>query len=142
MNQPSHKADTAPGHTVTALVRDPSKVSAKDGLTTSKGSPTIYSDMEAAFKVRKPDVVLVTLNAPRATDSPFAKSISPPRLMADSVANAVKAMNEFNVHRIIVMQAFGVGSSFDNLNFLMRLVIAKSEMCKRTCPLTMQDLSC
>lgn len=119
------------GHTVTALVRDPSKLAQRDGVIVSKGTPTSISDLHEAFAKKRPNCVLVTLNAPRATDSPFAKSISPPRLMADSVANAVKVMKEHGTDRIIVMQAFGVGSSFKNLNFLMRLVIAKTEMSKQ-----------
>lgn len=130
--EPEQQAHTLAnvGHTVTVLVRDPTKVTPKTGLTTSKGTPTSLNDMQKAFSARKPDVVIVTLNAPRATESPFAKSISPPRLMADSVANAVTTMKEFDVTRITVMQAWGVGSSFKNLNFLMRWTIAKSEMCK------------
>lgn len=102
----------------------------KSGVTVVKGTPTSLSDVRAAFQRTTIDCVLVTLNAPRETDSPFAKSISPPRLMADSVQNATTAMKENGVERIIVMQAFGVGTSFNNLNFLMRWVIAKSEMCK------------
>ena len=100
-----------------------------DGLSILKGTPKSINDIREAFAQKRPDCILVTLNAPRATDSPFAKSISPPRLMADSVANAIKAMKEYGTNRIIVMQAFGVGDSFKNLNFLMRLVISKSEMC-------------
>ena len=116
-------------HTVTALVRDTSKVQSRPGLTYVRGTPTNLDDVRAAFQEPRPDGVLVTLSAPRQTDSPFAKSIAPPRLMADSVQNAATAMKEHGVRRIIIMQAFGVGSSYPNLNFLMRLVVKKSEMC-------------
>jgi len=120
------------GHTVTALVRDPSKVTESPGLTLVKGTPTSQADVDAAIlQGGHPDAVLVTMNAPRAADSPFAKSISPPRLMADSVANCTRAMQANGIPKIVVMQAFGVGTSFKNLNFLMRLVISKSEMGKQ-----------
>ncbi|RAL02209.1 uncharacterized protein BO80DRAFT_424122 [Aspergillus ibericus CBS 121593] len=39
-------------------------------------------------------VVIVTLNARRASDSPFATPISPPRLMANCNANVVAAMKD------------------------------------------------
>lgn len=114
---------------MTALVRDLSKAEKKTNLSLLKGTPTSQRDVRAAFQSQRFDAVIVALNAPRETDSPFAKSISPPRLMADSVQNATIAMKENHVPKIIVMQASGVGSSFQNLNFLMRWVIGMSEMC-------------
>lgn len=112
-----------PGHEVTILVRNPSKIEARPGQHLVKGTPTSLDDMRKAFAGRQVDAVLVTLNAPRASDSPFAQSIAPPRMMADSVQNAANAMKEAGVKRLIVMQAYGVGDSFANLNVVMRLVI-------------------
>lgn len=42
--------------------------------------------------------------------------------MADSVANAVTVMKQYNVPKIVVMQALGVGDSFPNLPVWMRSV--------------------
>lgn len=42
--------------------------------------------------------------------------------MADSVANAITAMKENRVPKIVVMQALGVGDSFPNLPWWMRYV--------------------
>jgi hypothetical protein len=53
---------------------------------------------------------------------------APPRLMADSHANLVAVMKEHEIRKIVTMSAFGAGDSFPNLNFLMRLVIKKSNM--------------
>ncbi|KAF2809443.1 uncharacterized protein BDZ99DRAFT_463242 [Mytilinidion resinicola] len=85
-------------------------------------------DVRAAFQASIPSVVLVTLSAPRAGDSPFAANISPPRLMADSNANVVAAMKEFGVPKVVIMQAQGVGDSWPNMNCIMRLLMKKSNM--------------
>lgn len=84
--------------------------------------------MRAAFQPDIPDVVIVTLNAPRATDSPFAAPISPPRLMADCNAHVVQAMQEFGVRKTVILQAFGVGKSWANMHWVLRLLMSKSNM--------------
>ncbi|KAF7886172.1 hypothetical protein EAF00_010275 [Botryotinia globosa] len=118
------------GHDVTALVRDPSSMEAKDGLKIFKGTPLNKADIKAAFEASTniPSVVIVTLSAPRTSDSPFAASISPPRLMADSNANIIAVMKEFDVRKIVVMQAFGVGDSWPHMHFLLRMLMKKSNM--------------
>ncbi|PWY74877.1 TrkA-N domain dehydrogenase [Aspergillus eucalypticola CBS 122712] len=111
------------GHQVTTLARTP------DALGGPRpGTPMNLDDVRAAFKADKPDVVIVTLNAPRASDSPFAAAISPPRLMADCNANVVAAMKEFGVRKTVILQAFGVGASWANLHILLRLLMKTSNM--------------
>ncbi|CEJ54177.1 hypothetical protein PMG11_00498 [Penicillium brasilianum] len=116
------------GHGVTALVRDPAAMEGLDSINIVQGSPTQLSDVRKAFHHRIPDVVIVTLNAPRASDSPFAAPISPPRLMADSNANVVTAMKEFGVQKVVIMQAFGVGASWPNMSCLLRGLMSKTNM--------------
>jgi hypothetical protein len=72
--------------------------------------------------------VIVTLNALRKSDSPFAAPIGPPNLMVDSHTALLTVMNERNVRKIVTMAAFGVGDSFPNLHFLLRLLFSKSNM--------------
>lgn len=92
------------------------------------GTPTNMSDMREAFKQNTPEVVIVTLSAPRTSDSPFAAVISPPRLMADSNANVVAAMKQFGVSKAVVLQAFGVGDSWSNMPWILQLLMSKSNM--------------
>lgn len=92
------------------------------------GTPTNLSDVRRAFQKRIPDVVIVTLSAPRASDSPFAAPISPPRLMADCNVNVVTTMKEFGVEKVVILQAFGVGTSWPNMSCLLRLLMSKSNM--------------
>lgn len=117
-------------HTVTALVRKPSAMQHEinAGLTAIPGTPLNKEDVHAAFTQSRPEVVIVTLSAPRASDSPFAALTSPPRLMADAVANIVAAMQEFRTPKIIIMQAFGVGKSWANMHWSLRLLMSKSNM--------------
>ncbi|PWY80512.1 NAD(P)-binding protein [Aspergillus heteromorphus CBS 117.55] len=118
------------GYQVTTLARNPDALSdiQAAGLKIIQGTPTQLDDVRVAFKADVPDAVIVTLNAPRANDSPFAAPISPPRLMTDCNANVVAAMKEFGVRKTVILQAFGVGDSWANMHCLLRLLMAKSNM--------------
>ncbi|PYH97312.1 NAD(P)-binding protein [Aspergillus ellipticus CBS 707.79] len=118
------------GHQVTTLARKPDALSSAQaaGLKVIQGTPTKLDDVRAAFQTNMPAVVIVTLNAPRANDSPFAAPVSPPRLMADCNANVVAAMKEFGVRKTVILQAFGVGESWANMHCLLRLLMKKSNM--------------
>jgi len=121
------------GHTVTALVRDPDVVPSKDGLTIVKGTPLKKTDVDKAFGATpydRPTSVIVALSSKRETNSPFSKAVSPPHMMADANAIVVKAMKEYGVHKLVVMQALGVGDSFQNLPFPMRMMVRNSQMAR------------
>ncbi|CAG8414606.1 unnamed protein product [Penicillium salamii] len=116
------------GHQVTALVRNPESLGEELGLDIVKGTPLNASDIRNAFSLAVLDVVIVTLSALRATDSPFAAPISPPRMMADSNANVAQIMKEFGVRKIVVLQAYGAGASWEKMPCAMRLLMSKSNM--------------
>ncbi|KAI0136818.1 NAD-dependent epimerase/dehydratase-like protein [Xylariales sp. AK1849] len=121
------------GHHVTAVVRSTSSLTAGDNLTVVEGSPLKESDIDSAFRATPgsiPSAVVVALNARRSSDSPFAapSSDTPPRMMADSVANAIKAMKKHGVRKIVIMSSMGTGDSFAHANYLMRLMFTHSNM--------------
>jgi nucleoside-diphosphate-sugar epimerase len=118
------------GHKVTALVRKLEAMSTETaaGLMAITGTPMNQDDVRKAFVHSQPEVVIVTLSAPRAGDSPFAAVIAPPRLMADATANVVAVMKEFNSAKMVIMQAFGVGESWPNMHCVLRLLMKKSNM--------------
>ncbi|MCJ1392963.1 hypothetical protein MMC18_005835 [Xylographa bjoerkii] len=121
------------GHTVTALVRDPGVVPPKDGLMVVKGTPLEKMDVDKAFEATpddKPASVIVALSSKRETNSPFSKAVSPPRMMADANATLVIAMKQYGVRKLVVMQALGVGDSFKNLPFPMRMIVRNSQMAR------------
>jgi hypothetical protein len=77
-----------------------------------------------------PVVIISTLGQTRTSGNPFAAITSPALFMAESasaVISAVKASDR-NVQKVIVMSMFGAGSSFSNLNFLMRAIMQYSNM--------------
>jgi putative NADH-flavin reductase len=118
------------GHKTTALVRKPEPMQPEvdAGLKVVIGTPLNLEDVRKAFKSSSPDIVIVTLSAPRADDSPFAAVVAPPRLMADSVANVVTIMKGFQTSKVVIMQAFGVAESWVNMHCVMRLMMSKSNM--------------
>ncbi|KAJ4417720.1 hypothetical protein N0V82_005994 [Gnomoniopsis sp. IMI 355080] len=124
------------GHQVTALVRKPASLKPRNNLTIVEGTPINPEDLDKAFTTGAdkasvaPNAVVVTLNARRVSDSPFAAPSpdTPARLMADSTANTIAAMKRYNVSKIVIMSSMGTGSSYDGLNFLMRLVFSKTNM--------------
>ena len=89
------------------------------------------SDIKEAFNATGPDIpsaIIVTLGATRASGSPFAAVIAPPRLMADSHANLVKAMKDYGIRKIVTMAAFGTAESLPYMTFLMRWLIKGSNL--------------
>ncbi len=114
------------GHTVTALVRDPAKLTSRAGLTAVQGTPVNRSDVDSA--IDGADAVIVALNSTRRSDTPWAKPISPPRLMADSVANATDAMTARGIRRIAVVSAFGVGDSLSSASLPLRWMFTRTNL--------------
>lgn len=121
-------------HTVTALVRDPSKIKPQGSVRLVKGSPMSSRDISAAFDSPADtdstpvDAVLVSLNVKRESGSPWAKPISPANLMEKSITNVASAMKEHGVRKLVVMSAFGVGDSFSQMPFYLRLLVSHSNM--------------
>jgi uncharacterized protein YbjT (DUF2867 family) len=114
------------GHTVTALVRDPTKLTPRTGLTVVQGTPTSRGDVDGA--IEGADAVIVALNSTRRSDTPWAKPVSPPRLMADSVANATAAMTAHGIRRIVVLSASGVGDSLSRQPLPLRWMFTRTNL--------------
>jgi putative NADH-flavin reductase len=108
------------GHKITALVRNPSTLTAKEGLKIVKGTPLEPSDIESAFNAVPGDLltaVIVTLGSPKEKGT---------RIMADSHENLIDAMKRHDVSKIATLASFGVGSSLPNITVLMRWAISNT----------------
>lgn len=108
------------GHKVTALIRNPSTLAPRKGLEIVKGTPLEPSNIESAFNATPsdpPTAVIVTLGS--ATEKGT-------RIMADANENLVAAMKKHGISKIATLASFGVGSSFPNINFLMRWAITNT----------------
>ena len=97
------------GHSVTALVREPAKLTSREGLTVVKGTPEGQDDISAA--IRGTDAVISALGNVRTSDMPWAKPVSPRQFMTESTRKTVEVMTANGVRRIVIVSALGVGDS-------------------------------
>jgi len=103
------------GHNVTALVREPTRMSVRsDRLRVIAGSVTADSTA-LATAMRGQDVVISVLGV--------GKSFKSGNLITESVPRIVRAMKDENVRRIIFVSAFGVGVTIRDVPLVPRLFI-------------------
>lgn len=112
-------------HEVTAIVRDPSKIT-NANVNIIKGSPYDIDIVKSA--VKNCEAVVSTINISRTSDNPWAKLRSPKDLISKSISNAVEAMKENNVKRIISLSALGVGESKKKMPFIFNLIVSSSNL--------------
>lgn len=137
------------GHAVTALVRTPSSLdkltstltpNEKSGLTVVQGSPLNTSDVTKAVATASAPksqlVVISALNSRRTSENPWAQphpTDSPPRMMADSIANVLSSLKQSTVGgtgkvKMVHVSAIGVGASASNAHWVLRTVISHSNI--------------
>ncbi|MEX2754657.1 MAG: NAD(P)-dependent oxidoreductase [Candidatus Sigynarchaeota archaeon] len=110
------------GHELVALVRSPEKIpGASPRLHVVKGSPMHIDDVRKA--VKGADAVVSALNVNRSSDLPWAKVISPKDLISASIKNAIDAMHEEQVKRIVVISAYGVAETKKNIGAIGRFFL-------------------
>ena len=97
------------GHSVTALVRDPAKLIAGDGLTVVEGTPESRDNIADA--IRGANGVISALGNVRTSDMPWAKPVSPRQFMTEATRKTMEVMNANRVRRIVIVSALGVGDS-------------------------------
>ena len=73
--------------------------------------------------VKGTEAVLSALNVNRSSDLPWAKVVSPKDLISASIKNAIDAMHEEHVRRIVVVSAYGVNETRKNIGALGRLFL-------------------
>ncbi|KAL1896064.1 hypothetical protein Sste5346_004803 [Sporothrix stenoceras] len=112
----------AQGHTAVALVRNLDKLPAQKGLTVIKGSPLAKADVEKAITATptKIDACIFTLNTLRASDSPFAAQVTPPRFLADAAQVAADALLAHGISRLVITSTAGAGDSWPGLPWVSR----------------------
>lgn len=122
----------ARNHTVTALVRRPDALPSQPDLSIITGTPLTQADISKAFaNAPRSDpirAVISTLNTGRTSDNPWAKTTSPPTLMADSVRNTLAVMREYGVKKMVVLGTNGTGSSRVNSGWFFNWVVDHSNL--------------
>lgn len=114
------------GHRVRALVRNPDTVQAPAGVELIQGTPASIDDLRKAAKGT--EAVITTLNNSRASDNPWAKSVSPPMFMTDATRKTLTVMKEEGIRRIVVTSAQGAGDDWTRINPVFRALIKISNV--------------
>jgi len=110
------------GYSVTALVRNPEKITLKsDKLTIIKGLPTNIEDVRQAMNGC--DFVVNLLSALSEKESISFKKIEPLQTLERSIYNTIQCMREYGIKRIISLSSIGVGNSYKYAPWFMRLFI-------------------
>ena len=122
----------ARNHTVTAIVRRPDALTPQPNLSIITGTPLNHADISKAFaNAPKSDpirAVISTLNTARTSDNPWAKTTSPPDLMAGSVRNTLAVMREHGVKKIVVLGTTGIGSSRTSSAWFFNWIVDHSNL--------------
>jgi putative NADH-flavin reductase len=109
------------GYRVTALVRNPEKITEKsDRLTIIKGLPTNINDVRTAML--NCDRVISTLNPISEQDMISLKKIQPPQILEKSTQNVIKCMEEYKIRKIAVVSSIGIGDTYLLAPWFMRLL--------------------
>ena len=102
-------------HDVTALVRDPAKLSLNhEKLTVIKGDALDKDVVQKALQGQ--DAVLSALGK--------GKSLKSSDLILNAMSILIPAMNATGVKRLVFLSAFGVGETFKQANFIQKIIFS------------------
>ena len=115
------------GMLVKALIRNKQKLTISNpSLEIIEGTPMHFEDV--AQVIQQVDIVFVALNICRKSDFPWSKVVSPYNLLEESMKNIVNAMKEKGVKRVLTISAWGVGSSYEETNWMFKFLINKTNV--------------
>ncbi len=110
------------GYAVTALVRNPTKLTVQsDNLTVIRGLPTSLDAVRNAM--RGCDMVISTLSALSDSEAFSLKNIPAPHTLETTMRNTITGMNELGLKRIVTLSSIGAGDSRPYAPWFMRLMI-------------------
>lgn len=110
------------GFAVTALVRDPDKLTlSSDRLTVVKGVPTDINDIRAAMQGCH--YVISLLSALSEKESFSFKKIAPPHTLKRTLQNVIGVMEENKIRRVMTLSSIGAGDSYPYAPWFMKLMI-------------------
>lgn len=117
----------AAGHQVSAQLRDGADYTPPPGVAALRGDP-----LDATFVARAiagHDRVASGLGLHRKhPGNPWSPLISPPDFCSRTAAHIVAGMRAAGVSRVVAISAAGVGDSAARMNWLMRFLVARSNV--------------
>jgi nucleoside-diphosphate-sugar epimerase len=110
------------GYEVTALVRNPEKLTIKsDKLTIIKGLPSNIDDVRKA--IIGCHAVVSTLSGLPESDIVTLKKVKPSHIMETTIRNTIACMYESGIKDVVTLSSLGVGNSYAYAPWYMRLGI-------------------
>lgn len=124
------------GHTVTALVRNPSATSllSHANLTLVKGTPTSQADVLAGLTTPEPPkVIILALAQVRTSESPFAalRPDTTPDFLTSSMRVLLASISQANLPykpKLVINSAQGAGSSWRSMNLPGKIIFSHGSM--------------
>jgi len=113
------------GHTISAIVRSPDKLSGYP-VEITRGTPYDYETVERA--VIGCEAVINTLNISRKSDNPWAPLSAPKDLISKSASNAITAMAKAGTIRFVALSTIGAGRSWKKTPAILRLIVSFSNL--------------
>lgn len=118
---------TAAGHTVSAQVREGADYTPPAGVRVHRGDPLDAAFVAAAIAGH--DHVASGLGLRRKNPAnPWSPLISPPDFSSRTAAHIIAGMQAAGVRRVVAISAAGVGDSAPRMNWLMRFLVARSNV--------------
>jgi uncharacterized protein YbjT (DUF2867 family) len=115
------------GYDINVLVRDKNKISLNSkSINVFQGTPTRRADLAAAMQGC--NLLISALGIVRASDAPWSKLITAPNFISESIKNALAEANLQGVQRVIIVSAWGVGDSKNDIPFWLRWLINYTNM--------------
>jgi nucleoside-diphosphate-sugar epimerase len=115
------------GYEVAALVRSLEKISlTSKRLKVVKGTPENQDDV--TWAIEGCDAVVSALGVRRSSEAPWAKSLSSPMFLTNSIGNCLEAMKIKGMRHIIVLTGIGTGDSFSYAPAFMRFLIRATRL--------------
>lgn len=111
----------ARGHAITALVRDPARLPAREGLVAVQGDVLDPASVQASLTGQ--DAVLWAVGGHDALRARLRREPARPRPCAEGTRNVLAAMHRHGVHRLVAITSWGLGDSVRRLPALYRLVV-------------------
>lgn len=115
------------GHSVTALVRPDALMPNITGVKIIRGD--VFQDGIIDRALSGKEAVISCLGIKRRSAmNPWSKIVSPPDLTTRTAKILVDIMKRHNAHRVIAISAAGVAESAERMNWLIRFMIARSNI--------------
>ncbi|MCI4668208.1 MAG: NAD(P)H-binding protein [Bacteroidia bacterium] len=114
------------GFQINCLIRDLSKVRKLAGVTYFEGTPSDIAVLEES--IQGCDVVISALNISRKTDFPWSPLRTPKDFLSIVMGNILELSQKYELKKVIICSAWGVGESQKNIPWWFRLTINSSNI--------------